>query len=112
MLHPHLRPHLPGLRSLCQRFGVAQLYLFGSAVTERFDPARSDVDALVSFPPGLDPLDRGQRLLDLWDALEELFGRRVDVVTPESLKNPYFILELNETKRLIYDVASQTEIAV
>lgn len=112
MLHPHLRPQLPALFALCQRLGVQQLYLFGSAVTDRFDPARSDVDAVVSFPPGLDPLDRGQRLLDLWDALEELFGRRVDLVTPESLRNPYFIQELNQTKCLIYDVATPAEIAV
>ena len=103
MLHPYLRPQLPGLLALCQRFGVQQLYLFGSAVTERFDPARSDVDALVSFPPDLDPLDRGQRLLDLWDALEALFGRRVDVVTPESIRNPIFRLEVEETKELIYE---------
>ena len=55
MLHPHLRPQLPALFALCQRLGVQQLHLFGSAVTDRFDPARSDVDAVVSFPPGLDP---------------------------------------------------------
>ena len=103
MLHPALHPLLPTLRTLCRGFGVQQLHLFGSAVTDRFDPARSDVDALVSFPPGLDPLDRGQRILDLWDALEELFQRRVDLVTPESIRNPIFKLELDETKELLYD---------
>ncbi len=111
MLHPHLRPQLPALFALCQRLGVQQLYGFGSSVTDRFDPARSDVDVVVSFPPGLDPLDRGQRLLDLWDALEELFDRRVDLVTPESLRNPIFKLELDETKELIYD-AAHSQIAV
>ena len=69
------------------------------------------MDVVVSFPPGLDPLDRGQRLLDLWDALEELFGRRVDLVTPESLRNPIFKLELDKTKELIYD-AAYSQIAV
>ncbi len=103
MLHATLLPLVPAVRALCRRFGVQQLHLFGSAVTARFDPARSDVDALVSFPPDLDPLDRGQRLLDLWDALEELFGRRVDVVTPESIQNPIFRREVDETKELLYE---------
>lgn len=103
MVHPALQPLLPQLYQLCARYGVQQLYLFGSAVTERFDPARSDVDTVVQMPPGLDPLDRGGRLWALWDGLEELFGRRVDLVTPESLRNPIFKLELAETQELIYD---------
>ena len=72
-------------------------------MTERFDPVRSDVDALVSFPPDLDPLDRGHRLLDFWNALENLFGRRVDVVTAEAIRNPIFRLEVDETKELLYE---------
>ena len=110
MLHASLRPLVSALQALCSRFGVHQLHLFGSAVTERFDANRSDVDVLVSFPPGLDPLDRGQRLLDLWDALETLFGRRVDLVTPESMRNPVFRRELDETKVLIYDL-THTQVA-
>ncbi|WP_157886946.1 nucleotidyltransferase domain-containing protein [Hymenobacter sp. PAMC 26628] len=35
---------------------MQQLHLFGSVVTDQLDPARSDVDAVVSFPPGLDLL--------------------------------------------------------
>jgi len=31
-----------------------------------------------------------------------LFKRDIDLVTENSLKNPYFIEELNETKQLIY----------
>ncbi|WP_157886945.1 hypothetical protein [Hymenobacter sp. PAMC 26628] len=41
----------------------------------------------------------------MWDAPEELFGRRVDLVTPESLRNSIFKRELDETKSLIYDAA-------
>ncbi len=36
------------LAALCRRYGVAQFHLFGSALTPRFDPARSDIDALVT----------------------------------------------------------------
>ena len=112
MLHPSLGPFLPALRDVCRQLRVQRLYFFGSALTERFEPGRSDLDVLVQLLPAPDPLDRGERLLSLWDALEALFGRRVDLVTPEQLRNPYFILELDQTKRLVYDVASETETAV
>ncbi len=35
----------------CERHGVLRLRVFGSALTDRFDPARSDVDFLVDFRP-------------------------------------------------------------
>lgn len=36
----------------CERYGVARLRVFGSAVTGRFDPNRSDVDFFVDFLRG------------------------------------------------------------
>jgi len=64
MIHATILPLLPALRALCRRYGVQQLYLFGSAVTEHFDSARSDVDALMSLPP-MSPLAQGETLLSL-----------------------------------------------
>ncbi|MDU0349181.1 nucleotidyltransferase family protein [Actinomyces sp. MRS3W] len=72
----------------CQRFGVARLRIFGSAVSGSFDPTTSDVDFLVDFEEG-----RGSRFDDyfgLQEALEQATGRSVDLVTAESLRNPYF----------------------
>lgn len=80
---------LAALRALCQRHHVRQLDLFGSALTERFDPARSDLDVLVRFadlPPG--PYADAYFALKL--GLEEIFGRDVDVITAASLVNPLF----------------------
>ena len=37
------------LGALCRRFHVKRLEIFGSAVTGRFDPSRSDLDFLVDF---------------------------------------------------------------
>ena len=34
---------------LCRRYGVRRLELFGSAATEKFDPARSDLDFILEF---------------------------------------------------------------
>jgi len=49
-----------------------------------------------------DPLIAGENLLNFYMDLEELMGRRIDLVDEDCLKNPYFIEELNETKQLIY----------
>ncbi len=34
---------------LCRKYGVRRLLVCGSAVTEQFDDARSDIDFLVEF---------------------------------------------------------------
>ena len=54
---------------MCRQLRVQRLYFFGSALTEQFEPGRSDLDVLVQLLPAPDPLDRGERLLSLWDAL-------------------------------------------
>jgi hypothetical protein len=66
------------------RLGVQRLGLFGSCLRgeERTD---SDIDLLVEFAQGRKTLTT---LIDLGDYLESLFGRRVDLVTIESL-SPY-----------------------
>jgi len=98
------------LAALCRRHGVAKLYLFGSVLTPRFDPARSDVDALVTLLPAPASV-QGEALLNLWEELESLFGRRVDLLTPDSLRNPILRAEIEQTKKLVYD-AAQPEILV
>lgn len=61
--------------------GVRRLALFGSV---RRDAARadSDVDVLVEFQPEQKSFDRFMALADL---LERVLGRRVELVTTESL---------------------------
>jgi uncharacterized protein len=88
------------LSELCRRFGVQRLDLFGSAATEAFDPTRSDVDFLVEFDG--DPARLFDRYFGLKESLEALYGRPIDLVTAGSLRNPYFIAAVNETRRLVY----------
>ncbi len=88
------------LSVLCRRYGVRRLDLFGSAVTDAFDPARSDVDFLVEFDE--DPARLFDRYFGLKESLEALYGRPVDLVTAGSLRNPYFIAAVNETRRMVY----------
>ena len=64
--------------------GVRRLGLFGSFVREQ-QGRESAVDMLVEFEPGAKTFDAFMQLAFF---LEVLFGRRVELVTPESL-SPY-----------------------
>lgn len=92
--------------SLCNLHDVDKLYAFGSVVTDRFDITRSDVDLLVQLSV-TEPIEYGEKLLSLWDGLETLFGRRVDLLTPEAISNPYLRKSIEGSKKLIYDRQGQ-----
>jgi predicted nucleotidyltransferase len=95
-----LASHLAEIPELCRRYGVARLDLFGSAATDAFDPQRSDLDFLVEFDANSSGLF--DRYFGLKESLETLYGRPVDLVTAGSLRNPYFIAAINETRQLVY----------
>ena len=80
---------------------IEKAYIFGSAATDQLRKD-SDLDFLVQFEPNLAPLERGELWWELHDKLRDFFNREIDIVTEKSLKNPYFIEELEQTKRLIY----------
>lgn len=101
MIHPSLQKYLPKIKQLLKKHKIQSAYLFGSAVTDKFNE-QSDVDFLVNFKDGLEPLERGNLWWDLYDSLKDNLKREVDLVSENALKNPYFIKELNETKVKIY----------
>jgi predicted nucleotidyltransferase len=81
--------HLPELAELCRRFHVQRLDLFGSAARGDFDRAKSDLDFLVEFDRGHPQALSLKTFFGFKDALEELFGRPVDLVERSALRNPY-----------------------
>jgi predicted nucleotidyltransferase len=87
MLHSAITINDAAIADVCREFGVARLSAFGSALREDFDPTRSDIDLLVEFKPEI----RASlfTLVDLEDELSALFGRKVDLMTPNSLSK-YF----------------------
>ncbi len=89
------------IEELCRRFNVARLEVFGSAADGSFDPARSDLDLLVEFKP-LEPAKLADAYFGLLGELQLLFQRRVDLVTPRSIRNPYFLRGVNESRRSLY----------
>ena len=75
-----LRDHQTRLK----QFGVKRCGVFGSFV-RGMQSDQSDVDILVEFEPGEKSFDN---FMGLALFLEETIGRRVELVTPESL-SPY-----------------------
>ena len=64
------------IASFCQRWGIRELALFGSALREDFS-RESDIDLLATFKPGREP--RLADLLVMESELATIFGRRVDL---------------------------------
>jgi len=71
------------IKAFCERWKIAELALFGSALREDFGPD-SDVDFLVTFRP-----EASWSLLDhaaMEEELSQILGRKVDLVTRRSVE--------------------------
>lgn len=98
---PHLSTnHVRAIKALCKKYRVKYLHVFGSLLSARFND-NSDVDFLVSFED-LDFGDYADAYFGLVEDLEKLLGRKVDLITEKSLRNPYFIQSIESNKKLLY----------
>ncbi|WOK07415.1 nucleotidyltransferase domain-containing protein [Imperialibacter roseus] len=88
------------LQALCEKYDVKTMHVFGSACTSKFNES-SDVDILISFKE-ISFEKYTDNYFDLHRQLEKLFDRKVDLITENSLSNPFFIESVQETKQLIY----------
>ena len=87
------------LAELCRKWKVTEMSLFGSILRDDFGPD-SDVDVLVVFQP-----DAPWSMWDLMDMkaeLEALFGRAVDLVEKEALRNPWRKRRILGTYEVVY----------
>jgi len=66
------------IEALCRKYAVRRLLLFGSAGTDHFDEATSDIDFLVEFDDA--PVSRFDAYFGLKEDLEALFARPVALV--------------------------------
>ncbi len=79
---------------ICQRSpdqpsrGVVRMRVFGSATGDLSNDARRDIDLLVKFAAGV--VDSFDAYFGLKEDLEEIIGRRVDLVMTDAVRNPYF----------------------
>jgi predicted nucleotidyltransferase len=88
------------LRRLCIMYNVEKMYLFGSVLTPKFNN-RSDIDFLVKFKD-IDLSTYFDNYMNFKSNLENLFGREVDLVEEQTLKNPILINSINKSKELVY----------
>jgi len=98
---PLIKQHQIDIARLCKQHHVQRLDLIGSAASGEFDPARSDLDFLVEFLP----LQSGQHAdayFGLMHGLEDLFGRKVDLVMRGAVRNPWFARSIEACRELLY----------
>lgn len=100
-----VQDNLEAVAVLCRTYGVRKLEVFGSAATGEFNPASSDIDLIYEFS------DTSSRLVDRFlafaDAIEALFGRRVDLIPNRDFENPYFRYTVNKSRVTIYEAESR-----
>lgn len=87
------------LAAFCRKWRIVEFAVFGSALRDDFDAA-SDVDVVVSFEPAA-----AWSLADLVAMaaeLEDAFGRPVDLVEKEALRNPFRRHEILTTREVLY----------
>lgn len=82
-MNAHTKISQDDLQAFCERWGVVELALFGSALRDELGP-ESDVDILISFDDKARPT-----LLDMVrmeDELTELFGRPADLLERDAIE--------------------------
>jgi len=83
----------------CKRWQIKELAIFGSMLREDFRPD-SDVDVLVVFedhtPWGLFDLMHAE------EELEQIFGRKVDLVEKKTIRNPFRRQHILKHHEVIY----------
>jgi len=87
------------IEAFCRKWKIKELALFGSVLREDFRPD-SDIDLLVSFEP-----DGGitfDNRVEMQDELAEIFGRGVDLVEKDAIRNPFRRHNILTTREVVY----------
>ncbi len=92
--------NIDNLKKLCVMYNVEKMYLFGSSLNSSFNE-KSDVDLLVKFKQ-IELSKYFDNYINFKEKLESLFGREVDLLEEQTLKNPILIKSIDNSKKLIY----------
>ena len=98
---PLITNHSEELAEICRRHHVKRLEVFGSAAVGDFNSDTSDIDFLVEYqllPPG----EHADAYFGLFEDLESLLGRSIDLVEDKAIENPYFRASVDETRQPVY----------
>lgn len=89
------------LINLYKSLDVDKMYIFGSATGADFR-IDSDLDFSISFSENISTEEYTDNFFELYYSLGLLFNRKIDLITENSLSNPYFIQSVNASKVLLY----------
>ncbi len=95
-----IHDHINEIKKLCNRYHVAELYVYGSILSDRFSQD-SDIDFLVRFS-GVAPLEYFDNYMDFKEKLEDVFSRNVDLVEIQTIKNPILKRSIDRNKKILY----------
>jgi predicted nucleotidyltransferase len=90
------------IADLCRQHEVRRLDLFGSAARGDFQPDQSDLDFIVQFQR-TGYAGYADAFLNFADALEQLLGRKVDLLTERMIRNPYFRATVEASRQTVYE---------
>jgi hypothetical protein len=96
----------PKIESICKKLQIRRLEVFGSAANGQFDPSRSDLDFIVAFDRSAMAGGILERYLALASQLEALLGHKIDLLTPNSIRNPYFSAKVNQAREVVYEAGT------
>lgn len=74
--------------------------MFATLLTSEFN-AKSDIDFLVKFKP-IDLAEYFDNYINFKENLKKLFGRVINLVEEQTLKNPILINSIDKNKKLVY----------
>lgn len=95
-----LSEHSEQIKRLCHQFDVKTLFAFGSVLTDKFNE-NSDIDLLVDIFSE-DPLTYSDNYFGFKFELEKIFNRKIDLLEQRAIRNPFFKLEIDKTKVVLY----------
>jgi len=87
------------IRAFCRKWHVRELSLFGSVLSDDFRPD-SDVDVLISLQEN-ESLSMSD-FLDMIEELKDIFGREVDLLEKETLRNPFRRHSILSSREVLY----------
>ena len=95
-----IEKNIEKIRELCKKHKVANLFVFGSVLTDRFTKG-SDIDFIVDFND-VDLYDYADNYFDFKFSLEDILNRDVDLLEDKAVKNPYLRKSIDSSKQLVY----------
>jgi predicted nucleotidyltransferase len=99
-----VKNNLSEIIKACKQMQVKSLYVFGSAARGKDYTKKSDIDFLYTMITNEDGLSvSGCDYFDLMWKLEEITGKKVDLVAEKGIRNKYFLQSILEDRIKLYE---------